>query len=359
MLAEDDGLLDAIYGAAVEPDLWPDALARLADHLGGSGAWLSRLSMADGRGEGVVSRIDPDMMQLYDRYYAGLNPFSTSPDPEAYMAGWRPTILTNHAWLTKEELARREYFNDFMRPQDIHNFMIIRLAAQDIRISAITVNRPSRAEPFGRQDVARARRVHHHVRRAFRMSEALADSGLLDDDLERAATGKAAFVVDLEGRIRRMTPGGERLLARRDELAVSAGILSARNDPGGRLAGLIATAGSPDVRVRGGGTLVLGAGEGRPPLTLHVAPARSDRVALFRQRPAVLVTVSEPGLEAGQNLTTRERDVLTWVAEGKSDWEIGVILGLSESTVRFHVDNARRKLNAANRTHAVARFLRG
>lgn len=56
-------------------------------------------------------------------------------------------------------------------------------------------------------------------------------------------------------------------------------------------------------------------------------------------------------------LTPRERDVLSYVAEGKTDWEIGAILGMSEATARFHADNARRKLGAVNRAHAVARFL--
>ena len=56
-------------------------------------------------------------------------------------------------------------------------------------------------------------------------------------------------------------------------------------------------------------------------------------------------------------LSIRERDALAFVAEGKTDWEIATILGVAESTARFHVDNARRKLGAVNRAHAVARFL--
>ncbi|WP_397421646.1 helix-turn-helix transcriptional regulator [Phenylobacterium sp.] len=44
------------------------------------------------------------------------------------------------------------------------------------------------------------------------------------------------------------------------------------------------------------------------------------------------------------------------MAEGKSDWEISMILGASESSVRFHVDNARKKLGAVKRAHAVARL---
>lgn len=61
-----------------------------------------------------------------------------------------------------------------------------------------------------------------------------------------------------------------------------------------------------------------------------------------------------PGEEV--KLTDRERDALAWVAEGKSDWEIGKILAVSETTVRFHVDNGRRKLGAVNRAQAVARL---
>jgi LuxR family quorum sensing-dependent transcriptional regulator len=59
-----------------------------------------------------------------------------------------------------------------------------------------------------------------------------------------------------------------------------------------------------------------------------------------------------------QALTTRELDCLKWCAEGKTDWEISVILGISESTVRSHVNAVRIKLNSANKTHMVAEALR-
>jgi LuxR family quorum sensing-dependent transcriptional regulator len=53
------------------------------------------------------------------------------------------------------------------------------------------------------------------------------------------------------------------------------------------------------------------------------------------------------------NLTPREREALTWVALGKSAWEIGEILKISERTVHEHMSNARRKLDAANWAQAV------
>jgi len=69
-----------------------------------------------------------------------------------------------------------------------------------------------------------------------------------------------------------------------------------------------------------------------------------------------LMTFAAPPETGEVRLTDRERDTLAWVAEGKSDWEISVILGLSETTVRFHVDNGRKKLGAVNRAQAVARL---
>jgi DNA-binding CsgD family transcriptional regulator len=57
-------------------------------------------------------------------------------------------------------------------------------------------------------------------------------------------------------------------------------------------------------------------------------------------------------------LTPRELEVLGLVAQGKSAREIGDILGIAKRTVDEHVQTVVRKLNAENRTHAVAIALR-
>jgi DNA-binding CsgD family transcriptional regulator len=57
------------------------------------------------------------------------------------------------------------------------------------------------------------------------------------------------------------------------------------------------------------------------------------------------------------HLTPRELTVLSWMKEGKTNWEIAKIIGLSERTVRFHVGSILDKLNATSRAHAVARAL--
>jgi DNA-binding CsgD family transcriptional regulator len=52
-------------------------------------------------------------------------------------------------------------------------------------------------------------------------------------------------------------------------------------------------------------------------------------------------------------LTPREAEVLLWISEGKSNQDIGVILGASTGTICKHVEHILRKLNVENRTAAA------
>ena len=57
------------------------------------------------------------------------------------------------------------------------------------------------------------------------------------------------------------------------------------------------------------------------------------------------------------HLTARELECLHWAAEGKTSWEIGRVLGVSERTVVFHLQNAAQKFGVRGRQSAVARAI--
>lgn len=57
------------------------------------------------------------------------------------------------------------------------------------------------------------------------------------------------------------------------------------------------------------------------------------------------------------SLTTRENECLRWTADGKTSREIAQLLGVSESTVNFHINNAMQKLNVVNRQQGVAKAI--
>jgi two-component system nitrate/nitrite response regulator NarL len=91
----------------------------------------------------------------------------------------------------------------------------------------------------------------------------------------------------------------------------------------------------------------LGLGVVEPAFMAALAPAAGDREAASRGSLALL-----------EELTARELDVLRLVAEGLPNKTIALRLGISEHTVKFHINAILGKLGVASRTEAVVRATR-
>ena len=94
------------------------------------------------------------------------------------------------------------------------------------------------------------------------------------------------------------------------------------------------------------------------------APAESARPITERALPYVHLLASHlhqavrrvSGLHDMQpGLTVREDECLRWTADGKTSQEIAQLLGISASTVNFHINNAMQKLDVVNRQQGVAK----
>lgn len=96
---------------------------------------------------------------------------------------------------------------------------------------------------------------------------------------------------------------------------------------------------------------------------------REDRIAaLFNSLDAIRFidpikgvvssALTQPQASDTVELTKRELEILKWLGDGKTTWETAKILNRSERVVKYHVGNIQQKLDAANRTHAVAIALR-
>ena len=57
-------------------------------------------------------------------------------------------------------------------------------------------------------------------------------------------------------------------------------------------------------------------------------------------------------------VTPRELETLRWTMEGKTAWEVGRVLGITERTVALHVNNATHKLGCVNKHQAVLKALK-
>lgn len=74
--------------------------------------------------------------------------------------------------------------------------------------------------------------------------------------------------------------------------------------------------------------------------------------AAFR---VALREVERPSQATGKPLTTREKVCLLWAADGRTSKEIADIMGITERTVLFHIENAGRKLGVSGRHNIIAR----
>lgn len=82
----------------------------------------------------------------------------------------------------------------------------------------------------------------------------------------------------------------------------------------------------------------------------------SDKIRRARQKIGPGHALYRQG--GAPRLTPREKECLQWAAFGKSEWEVSQILGISEHTAEKHLLNAKTKLGASNRVHAVAEAIR-
>lgn len=80
--------------------------------------------------------------------------------------------------------------------------------------------------------------------------------------------------------------------------------------------------------------------------------------ATHAQDAALRVLVPQSTRADVPALTARELESLRWTMDGKTAWELGNILGISEQTAARHLNNATQKLGCVNKLQAVVKALR-
>jgi DNA-binding CsgD family transcriptional regulator len=364
--------LDLVYGASVEPQLWVPVMERFADMVGGGGGWLSQLSVEDGSGAEMADprvRADPFWARRYAEHFGQCNPLHNVPNPSEYLKQWAPRVLTDEDWMRKDDLVRSEYYNDFLKPQDIHSAMMIRLARRGEEIATLNISRPERRGQFGKADIARANAVHPHLIRSFALGRKLAETRRVNDDFLNALnlSPHGLFLLDDGARVTHVNRAGEHMMRLPGALSVINGRLCAGGAADARkLQALIAKAASPDAQIRGGSAMALPAPERRLPLSVTVMPLVSERLSFYRGR-SVLVCVTD--LEAGVSLPDKQlRDVFGLtpaetrlalaVLEGATLREAAERFGISVHTVHVQMSRIFDKTGTHRQTELVRLMMR-
>ena len=352
-------LLDLLYESAVDPDLTPKVLERLAEAVGAPYAALIQQDEATGKGHSIRWNIDPASGEYYYGHFATRNVLHNTPDPKATVRAWRPCVLTDENKLPKEDLLRSEFYNDYMRRFDFHSVLMIRVAVEGMESVTLNLSRPRCLEPFGPDEIALARRIQPHLIRAFhlgqKVSRVLGRANDLAAWMDRAPD--ALFLLCADGRISHMNKAARALLATRGPLRDACGRLTAsRPDEARRLERIVAAAVSPDDDKRAGGAMALSLPGRRRPLQLTSVPLREGAGS----RAIVCVSDLETGAGPGEHvlrelfgLTPAEARVAVALFDGASLQEAAATFGVSRNTVHNQLAGVFEKTGAGRQSELV------
>jgi DNA-binding CsgD family transcriptional regulator len=355
-------IIERLYEAVLDFDLWADAIESMADGLGCAGGAL--LSSAGTKGLWV--RVDPAARALFENRFIGCNPVHAYATSARAAPGYRPGVCTDRDIAAFLDLQRTAYFNEFLRPYDGFASLAFDLGVRGMT-AALNLSRTARQGGFTAQEVEAAQALHPHLTRAFWLSVKLAEKrrfgeGILDA-LERSKF--AVFLVDAGGRIAHANAMGDTLMRERNGLRCERGMLCAlRSDATAALQKLIAGAVLPGSRTGGSCSIPRSL---RLPLTVTVTPLRSGRSVFFEANPSAIVCVFDPTsplefspahLRETFGLSPAEARVAVKLLEGLDQKEIAKALGISFFTVRAHLSQIFQKTHTNRQSEFVGLVMR-
>ncbi|MCO8160844.1 PAS domain-containing protein [Pseudomonas sp. 21LCFQ010] len=212
-------MIGSIYEAALDSRRWNQFLAMFAARLGSHAAMIwghdfsDRSAQIDGRSGSIATHygIDPAAMESFAEYYCQRNVWMD--DPLRHKEG---QIVTSASLYPDELLKRTEYYNDWLRPQNIFNSSAAIVARQDDRSLNVTVVRSEQAGSYSREELQVIEILMPHLQAAFALHRRLHRlevlSGATIAALEASPFG--VVLIDEKSRVLHANSLAERLTAR-------------------------------------------------------------------------------------------------------------------------------------------------
>ena len=273
-------LIEAIYGAALEPGRWPLVMKALGDHFDGAAASMLMLDDSGG-GCRFVARVgilgEPEMVERYRTYYGRLDPWPAELTRQGVGA-----VMQTSAVFDPDDPRAAAFVNEYFLPAGLVDSMGAALLHDEHRFALAAIQRSRQRGIFLDRDRQRLAALVPHLRTALRVHRQLAGTGAgaaAEVALDHLTVG--VLTVDHAGRVVHANKAARDVLARGDGLFIEqdrslAAFDRAANDV---LQRLVAAAIQPAPGA--GGALRLTRGEGGA-----TATRRPGAGARQRDRPA-------------------------------------------------------------------------
>ena len=342
-----------IYDASIDPSLWKSALTRIAAFVETATA---SLMIEDVGAKHVpsfyMSFDDPIWVQTYFDKYIPLNPVRVATAAYA-KAG---DIILTKDFMTQEEYERTRYYQEWLSQRDFVDNPVAIIDRSQSDFTVLAFHRNRRQGPADEGVRSRLALIVPHVRRAVAIGRALERTKLESLTFLEVLDGlsSAILLVDAAGLVVQANRNAREHLATGAVLRTAQGVLrmhdpqaTAEFDEAILLAKDAASAGKQII------TIPLRSSSGDRYLA-SVLPltsgARSEIGNHYRAVAAVFIRPIGPEvpldpmpLARAYQLTPRELTVMITVVESGGVPETAAILGLSENTVRTHLQSIYRK----------------
>ena len=374
-------LIDAFHEAALEPEAWHDALARLGEMVGGSGVVV--VTAYDPLGGASLLKSIGYNSEYWDRVQAE----HSTPETNRYitlMNAARPgQVLQPRAAMSLNEWLDDPIYRKFLRPDGLADGLACPLFHAGDGFAAVATFRSRHYDP---QHLRLLQAAAPHIRHALHVHLRLdAHAAAAREGLAALDGLKAGIVLtDAQARMVFANAAAQGILRKSDGISTSRGglLMAARPDETGRLRALVKSAagaalrsgrqaGRDDGRAVAGGAVRLSRPSDREPFDVLVTPLRTavlpDSLAVHR-RAAAMLLITDPdegvGIEAAAlrqmyGLTAAEARLALQLLLGRDLPAAAAALGISVHTAKTLLKRAFVRTGTNRQSELVGKILRG
>lgn len=354
-------LIAQIYDAAADPATWPETLRQTTEFVGGASAVMYFHDFFQPSGTfHYSSDADAHVADAYFRSCVRTNPFM-------------PTFLTAEPGgvyaatdiLPVEQLRRTRFFREWCGPQGYSDVLAAVLVKSGMYFAGVIVAVPDGREAADDEMHRRLKLLAPHFSRALAIGKAIdlhkIEAAAFADTLDGLAAG--VFFVDEQARLIHANEAGRRMVAEGDVAGGAQGTLTASDrQADASLRSACARVARGEVEEGGGGIPLTGRGGGR--YMAHVLPLTSGArrsagaayaatAAVFIRRSGLDIPSPVEAISKAYGLTPSELRALYAIVAAPSVKDASELLGLSQATVKTHLQRVFDKTGARKQADLV------
>jgi DNA-binding CsgD family transcriptional regulator/PAS domain-containing protein len=357
--------VEAIYDAAPDPSLWPQALSAITDHFGDVGT-IMMWRRTDGRFGTIVS---PSLAAAQKDYEENKGDLRDLPAQRLMEHGYllHSDTAVDYDVISQHEIETHPFYTEFSARHGIRWHTAIAVAPDPEVAVWIALQRGPDKKPYSESELVDAAQLGRHIEKSLRLSIRLFDSELtnlgLGEALGRVNVG--VFALDSQRRVIFSNAAAKALVGREIEIVQGQLRLGTGAERAQADAALARTADArPDELSANPKPILLRRAAPQRPLVVYVLPSSPRGVPehfLTNTRNLVLVIEPKPHDPADPaivrdllGLTLGEARISALIAAGIAPRKVSEQLGITEETVRTVLKRVYAKVGVSRQNELTA-----